>query len=257
MKKLILVLMVLAYSFGYSQYTITLDVPDMAGVTAGETIVFPVTCTAISPDPVSSFYIYLEWDDAVLDFVSAEMSPEMLGYVGVYSFFFATGSQTQGPKEAMVGSWSDLTPTGTNFLMSAGDVFFNVTATYVGDGTEVPGVGATAIDFQFSKKSSLINGKLAKGVTEILSPGVPAILFTTTPENGSINVPIGSLASTWSGANGTVWDNAGNWDVLPAAGDDVIIPAGMPNYPNVVNLDVTVGALEVELGADITLGFDG
>lgn len=41
-----------------------------------------------------------------------------------------------------------------------------------------------------------------------------------------------AYAATWTGASSTDWTDGGNWDAsVPAAGDDVIIPAGVANMP--------------------------
>jgi len=83
-------------------------------------------------------------------------------------------------------------------------------------------------------------------------------LYNLTLIAGQIGPDAGPTASNWNGlAMNQVWDDAGNWDVLPIGGEDIVIPAGAPSYPAITNLDVTVGELEVELGAEITLGFDG
>ena len=93
MKKLVLILMVLVYSAGYSQPWINLDLPDLTGVTNGETVIIPITATdVIMPNELSSFYIYVEWDDAVLDYVDAALSPEMAANIGPLAFIFLTHS---------------------------------------------------------------------------------------------------------------------------------------------------------------------
>jgi len=47
MKKLILVLMVLGITTGFSQDWINLDMPELSGVANGETVVVPVSCSDI------------------------------------------------------------------------------------------------------------------------------------------------------------------------------------------------------------------
>lgn len=237
MKKLVLILMVLVYSLGYSQpYEIWLDMPELAGLTPGETVVIPVTCDSIEiPHEISLFYIYVEWEDAVLDFVSAELSPEMVATLGMWNILFATGnSPGPGSLETMVGGWTNTVQTQV-FSMNPGDVFFNITCTYVGDGSTVPGVGATPLNFQFVAKDE--GGKLVKGVTEILDGEVPAGLFTIHIDDdpaGGCNLPGGEPPTDWTGLHPTLdnWNEEENW----SAG----VPTGLPDQ--VVTVDATVKA---------------
>ena len=42
--------------------------------------------------------------------------------------------------------------------------------------------------------------------------------------------------STWSGAVSNLWSDSGNWDVPPAAGNDLVFPAGAANLANTDDL---------------------
>jgi hypothetical protein len=62
----------------------------------------------------------------------------------------------------------------------------------------------------------------------------------------------GGGTSTWTGAADDDWNNPANWQggSIPGPSDDVIIPAGMPNYPSLTSNE-EVNDLEVESGATI------
>ena len=61
----------------------------------------------------------------------------------------------------------------------------------------------------------------------------------------------------WTGAENTKWNTPSNWSTaaIPAQGDDVVIPAGLTNYPLIEGLDGVAYAnnLTVEDGALITV----
>jgi hypothetical protein len=68
-----------------------------------------------------------------------------------------------------------------------------------------------------------------------------------------INWPAaGGGTATWIGALDDDWANPGNWQggSVPAAGADVIIPAGAPNYPLLVTSEI-VGDMTVDPGASV------
>jgi hypothetical protein len=58
---------------------------------------------------------------------------------------------------------------------------------------------------------------------------------------------------TWSGANSTNWDSDLNWDTRPVTGngDTVIIPGGMPRYPD-TGVDGLYASLSIASGASVT-----
>lgn len=244
--------MVLGITAGFSQSTITLDLPDLVGYQNGETVTIPVMATdVIMPNEVSSFYIYVEWDDAVLDYVDAALSPEMAANIGPLSFIFQKGNASAGGIETTVGAWID-TFTGSTFSMNPGDVFFNITATYVGDGSDVLGVGATELNFQFSSKDE--GGKLSKGVTEIIDASFTLFDLTYEVPAGGVNVPMVAEANMWTGAVNNDWFEAGNWsDAVVPTTEDVIIDVTAKGDPVIFGGSATTGALTVMTGAGLAV----
>ena len=82
------------------------------------------------------------------------------------------------------------------------------------------------------------------------SPGVSGGFIGTTG-GAVINWPAaGGGSSTWTGAQDADWNNSGNWQGgnIPGPTNDVVIPAGMPNYPALISSE-TVADLVVEPGA--------
>ena len=55
---------------------------------------------------------------------------------------------------------------------------------------------------------------------------------------------------TWTGDTATDWNTPTNWNnnTLPATGDDIIIPAGMPRYP-VITSAIAAKTVELATGA--------
>jgi trimeric autotransporter adhesin len=68
--------------------------------------------------------------------------------------------------------------------------------------------------------------------------------------------------STWSGAVGSTWSTAGNWDNPPASGYDVVFPAGASNLTNTNDLGADMGFNSLTIsgsgydigGESVTLG---
>jgi hypothetical protein len=84
----------------------------------------------------------------------------------------------------------------------------------------------------------------ASGTINATLPGSPAgtgyriRVVSSTPvvtstDNGSNLTVVGSPCYTWGGTSSTVWSTAGNWvpAAAPSSTDNVVIPAGAPNYP--------------------------
>ncbi|MEP7325205.1 MAG: hypothetical protein ABI836_04580 [Gemmatimonadota bacterium] len=75
--------------------------------------------------------------------------------------------------------------------------------------------------------------------------------FTSTAGGAVINWPgVGGGQAVWTGLSDTDWNNPGNWQAnqVPAAGSDVFMAAGAPNYPALISNEV-VGNMEVQSGA--------
>lgn len=64
-------------------------------------------------------------------------------------------------------------------------------------------------------------------------------------------------AQTWNGSANTDWGNANNWDgaAVPTSTSAAVVPMGKPRYP-ILSTDVSVGALHIEGGANVDMGFD-
>jgi hypothetical protein len=63
------------------------------------------------------------------------------------------------------------------------------------------------------------------------------------------------FAATWTGATSTDWTSPANWGacaVVPDQYTDVIIPAGMPRYPQVTS-HTTIRSLKADPGASVTV----
>src|SRR5437867_4356474 len=62
---------------------------------------------------------------------------------------------------------------------------------------------------------------------------------------------------TWTGNVSTDWSDAGNWTGgVPGASDKAIIPAGTPLYPILTGNKKSVGSLQIESGASVTVSTD-
>ena len=65
-------------------------------------------------------------------------------------------------------------------------------------------------------------------------------------------------AQTWTGASGTNWNSASNWNpmVVPASNDIAIIPGGLGNYPVLLG-NITVRSINMQAGSSIDVnGFN-
>jgi hypothetical protein len=58
------------------------------------------------------------------------------------------------------------------------------------------------------------------------------------------------MAQSWTGASGTNWNSASNWDpmVVPTSNDIAIIPGGLGNYPVLLS-NVTVRSINMQAGS--------
>src|SRR5437016_6976934 len=63
---------------------------------------------------------------------------------------------------------------------------------------------------------------------------------------------------TWTGNVSTDWSTAGNWSTnsVPAATDKAIIPAGRARYPVLSGTKKSVGSLQIDSGASLTVSGD-
>lgn len=58
-----------------------------------------------------------------------------------------------------------------------------------------------------------------------------------------------AATATWSGASGSTWNNAGNWDALPAATGDSLVFAGASNLSNSNDFVTGVAGITFDSGA--------
>ncbi len=102
-----------------------------------------------------------------------------------------------------------------------------------------------------------------------LDAGDPAFDYSLEPQGGTAinagaygNTPQASksaiTAIVWTGTTSSDWNTASNWQnsTLPSSADDVLIPAGCPNYP-VIDETVTVNNISVENNASLTITTGG
>jgi hypothetical protein len=125
--------------------------------------------------------------------------------------------------------------------------------------------GITGASYQWQVNSgagfvNLTNGGIYSGVnTAVLQlTGAPTSLYGYRYRcviNGSTNSPENILrfAVQWTGAAGTAWESAANWDcnALPDAKTEVIIPVG-GNYPQ-VNSNRACYSLRLSPGSSVTV----
>jgi alpha-tubulin suppressor-like RCC1 family protein len=76
--------------------------------------------------------------------------------------------------------------------------------------------------------------------------------FLQTVNGAAVNWPAGGPVIIWNGSADTDWFNPANWNggVVPTSLDNVLIPSGAPNYPDVGN--ITVNDLTIQSGASLT-----
>jgi len=65
----------------------------------------------------------------------------------------------------------------------------------------------------------------------------------------------GVMAGIWTGATSSIWDNTANWKyyLKPDGGDDVYIPALVPNFPWVSSTDQECNNITIESGAQLRI----
>lgn len=109
------------------------------------------------------------------------------------------------------------------------DIWQDIGPTYTISGTSSSGTIASDVDINFDEFS-------AKGN-----------IFTVS----SVYV---ALDPTWDGSVSSVWNDPDNWTpaAVPTAGDDIIIPSGMPNDP-VISINAVCSAMDLQSGATLTI----
>ncbi|HMV31535.1 MAG TPA: hypothetical protein PKA50_05380 [Gemmatimonadales bacterium] len=110
-------------------------------------------------------------------------------------------------------------------------------------------------------------GGLYLSATDTDGPAVPFTVDLVNPTPGTaggfiqavngavINWPAAAGVVTWTGAVDSDWNTAGNWSTgsVPTATDDVLVPAGPANQPQLGG-SVTVNGFTLLAGATLSLG---
>jgi len=118
-------------------------------------------------------------------------------------------------------------------------------------------------------------GGLYLSATDADGPAVPFVVDLVNPTPGTaggfiqavngavVNWPAAAGVFTWTGAVDSDWNTAGNWSTgsVPTATDDVLLPAGPANQPQLsgsvtVNGFTMLGGATLSLG-DVSLAVDG
>ncbi|RYE15433.1 MAG: hypothetical protein EOP51_26865, partial [Sphingobacteriales bacterium] len=101
------------------------------------------------------------------------------------------------------------------------------------------------------------NAAVTAGLTGLTKFSDFVISINTTPVPNGTSV----TTSTWTGANNTTWNNAGNWsNGVPNGLTEAIIPSGLANYPliytatdNAKSLTINAGVTGLKLHAGLIL----
>ena len=96
------------------------------------------------------------------------------------------------------------------------------------------------------------------GVPPVNQTLVSRVYSAGSPSQHNTNWNFGNTSITWTGLTSTDWNNPLNWspDVVPAAGDTVVIPSAPSNQP-VFSTNVNVGNLTIQSGASVNIsGFN-
>jgi arabinan endo-1,5-alpha-L-arabinosidase len=106
--------------------------------------------------------------------------------------------------------------------------------------------------FVFSPAAA--NNRLLEVPAASTAPGVQLGLWDYTGSDCQ-KWAIEVAPATWTGATSTAWATASNWGlrVVPAAGDNVLIPAGMPRYPLLTAGPAAANDLTIRSGGALAL----
>jgi hypothetical protein len=107
-----------------------------------------------------------------------------------------------------------------------------------------------AASFTSSSLSAGNNGQVLQ-ITSIIASSGCAQSFTQ-----NITLVVVSSTITWTGAADVGWSNAANWSsgIVPTASNDIIIPAGLSNYPNLNTGSIaSAKTLTIQSGATVTV----
>ncbi len=225
MKKVhLLFILLLLTTIAFGQLSVT--VPTITA-SPGQTVNIPVKIYGASSTgiPVSSINLHITYDTAKLTYVTTANF-----YSGTPGTWYCSGNYNGDG--------------GCNsFTASANWLEGSLLTVTIPDGT-------TLYEIQFISKGG--NNPLNFCIYEFTDEGYE--LINTTPTNGAVNM----ATVTWTGSVSSDWSAAGNWstNVVPGAGYNATIPAGIPNMP-VINAAPGAPASCVDLtinsGASVTV----
>ncbi len=119
-------------------------------------------------------------------------------------------------------------------------------AATTGGGT-VDSATATADAQGIARSGAILGATVGAQTFTASATGLTSVVFAETATSAS-------GVATWTGATGSGWDIAANWNpaALPLTTNDVVIPSGTLNSP-ILNSSVSVHSLTVQTGATLTL----
>jgi hypothetical protein len=128
--------------------------------------------------------------------------------------------------------------------------------------------GAPAVTLSASPAGGIFTGPYVTGnLFTPLTPGTYNITYSlTTAATGCPSAPVTkpitvkACLPVWSGLVDTDWYKPGNWvgDNVPSSGDNVIIPPGCPNYPDLGSgILVTCNDLDIQSGGSVIVSGGG
>lgn len=130
-------------------------------------------------------------------------------------------------------------------------------ATYTNaDANPTPSItGLTGGTFSASSADLSIDGTSGEINLAATTPGSYTITYTTTgicPSSATFDITYSIQTFTWIGTTSNGWHTASNWDTnaVPHTTADVIIPAGLTNYPTITSA-VTVNTINIASGASL------
>lgn len=121
--------------------------------------------------------------------------------------------------------------------------------------TAVGNVDASAPAVTFGTSDAACATVSSGGVVTGVRASTCSITATSGARSGSLTFDVTGTQRTWDGSASTDWSNAANWvgDVLPAAVDTALIPAGVPNMPT-LSAASAIGGVQVADNALLDLG---
>ncbi len=135
---------------------------------------------------------------------------------------------------------------------------FTVSPTGVPDGTKYTWMAPTYSGSVNGGSQQIIAQSSISQTLTLTGTTAGTAAYTVTPISGtcsgsSFTVTITVNANTWNGITSNDWSDVRNWcSIVPTNTTDVVIPAGVPNYPH-LTASSAVRSVEIKQGAHITL----